>query len=473
VIARFTDAHRLDPAGSWVQGLRGTTNTVEFHLVQQDGEWRIDNPPNELAVPASYFSSLFVPFTLYFYDRTGTVLVPRRVYVPRGEQTATNLVLGLRAGPGPALRQVASSAFPPGTALDLAVVVDDDGMAEVPLGPAALQLSADALNRAVVQLSQTLRQVPGITRVRVTVDGSPLTLADGQTDTSVLSGSGLDPVTAASHDRVGIVGRRVVRDVGGAIGPLGGPLGQPGFALRSVALDVQRHRVAAVTANGTRLFLAPDRGSASPTSVRTPVTGTDLLRPAFDRFGRLWTIDRTSGGAVVHVVSAGRDRGLRVPGLCGRSVCAFTLTRDGARLVATLAGGSTPTVLVSDIVRAANGSVRRVLGPDRVDVPGADLGPALDVVQDAATTVAVLVQPAAGSGKVVSVELDGSPGVPASSPDAVPGVPVALLGSPDPNDPLCVVTSDPDSGDRRLLELTDAGQWEQVATKFLAGAYPQ
>jgi len=469
VAARFGDAHRLDPAGSWEQGTGGTTTSVSFHLIQEDGEWRIDNPQNELAVPASYFPSLFVPFTLYFYDRTGTVLVPRRVYVPRGEQTATNLVRGLLAGPGRALGDVATTAFPPHTVLDgLAVVVDDSGLAEVPLGPRSLSMSAVEVTRVVTELSRTLRQVPGIDRLRLTVDGSPLTLADGQTDASVNSGSALDPVIATSHDVIGIIGRRVVRDADGTIGPIGGPLGAPGFALRSVALDVERHRVAAVAGNGRRLYLAADRGPISPTKVQSPVTGTNLVRPAFDRFGGLWTVDRTGSGAVVHLVAGGRDRVVQVPGVSGRRISAFTITRDGARFVATLATGTAPTVLVSGIVRSRNGRVQRVTRAATVNVAGADLGAALDVAQDSATTVAVLLQPASGSGRVVSVELDGSPGVPASNPDVVPGTLVGLVGSPDPNDPLRVVTSD-----QKLLELTDTGRWVPSASKFLAAAYPQ
>ncbi|RNL78643.1 LpqB family beta-propeller domain-containing protein [Nocardioides marmorisolisilvae] len=475
VVARLGDAHRLGPSGVWEPGDGATTTSVEFRLTQEDGEWRIDNPPDELAVPATYFPSLFVPFTLYFFDRTGTVLVPRRVYVPRGEQTATNLVRGLLAGPGSALDDVAVSAFPPRTTLDLAVTVDDSGLAEVPLGPRSLRMTRVEMTRVIAELSRTLRQVPGINRLRLTVDGSPLTLPDGQTDTSVNSGSELDPVIANSHDVVGIVGRRVVLDDDGTIGPIGGPFGTQGFSLRSVALDIERHRVAAVAGNGRRLYLAADQGSTSATKVRTAVTGTNLLRPVFDRFGRLWTIDRTPSGAVVHVYSGGRDRVLPVTGVSGRGISAFTVTRDGARFVATLAGGTAPTVLVGNVVRSAGGSVQRVSGISAVTVPGVDLGPALDVAQDSATTVAVLVQSASRSGRVISVELDGSPGVPGSDPDVVPGLMVGLLGSPDPNDPLRVVTKDPGQPDRpgKLLELTDAGQWVPSASNFLAAAYPQ
>ena len=110
----------------------------------------------------------------------------------------------------------------------------------------------------------------------------------------------------------------------------------------------------------------------------------------------------------------------------------------------------------------------RLTGATSVRVPVTDLGPALDVVQSSATTVAVLVQPASGSGRVVPVELDGSPGVPGTGPDVAPGVLLALVGSPDPDDPLRVVTAD-----RKLLRLTDTGQWVPSAGRYLAAAYPQ
>ena len=62
--------------------------------------------------------------------------------------------------------------------------------------------------------------------------------------------------------------------------PIGGPLGVPGFALRSVALAVRTHEVAAVSATGRTLYVAADRGSTKPGTVRTPVAGSDLTRPA-------------------------------------------------------------------------------------------------------------------------------------------------------------------------------------------------
>lgn len=469
VSARLSDAHRLDPSGSWVGGQAASTATVPFTLVQQGGQWRIDNPPNALAVPSSYFASLFVPFNLYFYDRSGTVLVPTRVYVPRGEQTATDLVRGLLAGPGESLGQIAVSAFAPHTELDLSVVVTDAGVAEVPLGARFAELAPADLARAVAQLARTLRQVPGINRLRVTVGGSPVPLVGGATEVSVNTGSEADPDLAQARDLVAIQDKRVVRLGTGTPTPIGGPLGQPGFSLRSVALDIAGYRVAAVAGNGRRLYLAADRGSTAAKTVTSQLDGaSNLLRPTYDPFGGLWVVDATPRGAVVHLLAGSQDRVVTVPGITGRPVSAFTVTADGTRFVATLATGSTPTVLVSSILRSASGAVVQVEPASSIQYDGADLGPAIDVAQDSPTTIAVLSQATKDSGRIVSLELDGSPGDPTTStPVLVPGVLSGLVASPDSSLPVQVITTD-----HRLLEQNDASQWVRVAADVLAGAYP-
>jgi len=226
VTARLRGAHRLSPHGVWLDGTTSSTVTLPLTLVREGGQWRIDDPPNVLAVPASYFSSLFVPFNLYWFDRTGTVLVPTKVYVPRGEETATNLVRGLLAGPPPAQADVAVSAFPPRVDLDLAVVVNDAGIADVPLDAAVLRLAPADLNRLVVELAWTLRQVPGIDRLRITVDGTPMALAEGRTDVSVEEGASYDPLASTQRDLLVVAGGRVVRDDGDRGVPIGGPFGE-------------------------------------------------------------------------------------------------------------------------------------------------------------------------------------------------------------------------------------------------------
>jgi hypothetical protein len=462
VTARLRGARRLSPNGAWLDGTDANTTTVPLALVQEGGQWRIDNPPNVLAVPESYFSSLFVGFNLYFFDRSGTVLVPSKVYVPRGEKTATNLVRGLLAGPPPGVRGVAVSAFPVGLDLDLlAVVVSATGIAEVPLEAEALDVSPAELHRMVIQLAWTLRQVPGITRLQLTVDGAPVPLAGNATDISVNEGAEYDPLAVPVRALVALSDGIVVRDDGDELSPVAGPFGQEGFALRSLAWSAGDHLIAGVSANGRRVFVAPDRGARSASRVRTVLDGgTNLLRPVYDRFGSLWVVDATSKGAVVHVVSGRRDRVVQVDGISNRPVTAFTVTRDGASLVAMLGSGTNPVVEVSNIVRIAGGRVERVSSARTLVIGGADLGPAADVAQNGATTVAILSRPTAGPDQITYVELDGSPvtrippGI--GPPDSVPGDLVELIASPDPALPLRVVTADD-----RLLRYAGGDLWNR------------
>ena len=246
VTAQLRGAFRLSPYGVWLDGTDPATTTLSLTLVQEDGQWRIDNPPNALAVPATYFASLFVGFNLYYFDRTGTNLVPTKAYVPQGEQTATNLVRGLVAGPPPAQRDVAMTALPALDDLDFAVVVNQAGVADVPLGPGVLSLAAPDLNRLVVQLAWTLRQVPGINRMRITVDGVPVPLPDGRTDVSVRTGDAYDPLLASRRDLLAISDGRVILDDAERGEPIGGPFGETGFALRSLAWNARGRQIAAV-----------------------------------------------------------------------------------------------------------------------------------------------------------------------------------------------------------------------------------
>lgn len=495
VIARLSDAHSLDSRGGWIGGPAGHATTLTMSLVPEKGEWRITDPVDALVVPASYFASLFVPFDLYFLDGTHSVLVADRVYIPRGEQTATNLVRGLLAGPSPRLRRIATSAFPPRTDLDLAVVVNDTGLAEVPLSQEILRLSPVELNRAVAQLSWTLRQVPGITRIRMTVDGAPVPFPDGRTDVRVDAAEEFDPLSGANRDAVVVSEGRVGRIVDDAVEPLGGPLGQAGFALRSVALRPgpedgpepspdseapgadapdEAGQVAAVSDDGRQLFVAPDRGPRAAHRVRTALTGTSLLRPVYDRFGGLWAIDRTAAGAVVHLVRGERERAVRVRGISGADVVAFTVTRDGAHLVAIVNRAGGAVALVSDLARSEDGSLR-AFAARRVQLPG-DPGPGIDVGQTAASSVVVAVQRAGqgegegaeGRADLVVVELDGSPGDPVSRVIDLPrGEVVSLATSPDPSIPTRVLA---DGG--RLFEQGPSGHWLRVDVPAVTALAP-
>ena len=470
VVVRFSDAHRLDARGSWENG-QTRTQSVHLNVVREDGEWRIDNPPSALIVKSSFFESQFVPFDVFFYDHTGRVLVPDLVYTPRGEATATKLVSSLLAGPDPRLAPVVRSAFPDSAELDGSVKVTDRGVALVPLTSAVLRMSPAELNRAMIQLTSTLRHVSGINRVRMTVhDGVPVPLADGRTDMSVNEGTEYSPTgLGASRELLAIRDGRVVTVSGGKAEPIAGVFGRRGYALRSLALNRTGATVAGVSVNGRKVFVSDKADVTAP--VQVPFSaGTDLLRPTFDLFGTLWLVDRTARGAVVRVVEHGVVRTVDFPGVSGRTVGSFAVSPDGTRFAVTYPSGSTPRVAVADILRGAGGRVVRGLAPDPVPVtnvdPEHDLGRAVDIGWRSPTALAVLTRPGPDLSRVVYAPADGSPGNGEPvAPDAFTGAARSVLVNADSQLPLMLI----DAGGR-LTGLDAAGKWTGTALNRLTGA---
>ena len=93
----MTDVNLYDDRGAWER--TQASRTLSLGLVQEDGEWRIDEVPDALIVPDSWFDDWYQRVSLYFFDPTAEVLVPEPVFVPRGDQFASSLVRGLLMPP--------------------------------------------------------------------------------------------------------------------------------------------------------------------------------------------------------------------------------------------------------------------------------------------------------------------------------------------------------------------------------------
>ncbi len=265
---RLADIRRLDARGGWQGGSPGRAAILDMRLVSEDGQWRIENPPDALVVPTSFFDRSFARFNLYFFDQTGRTLLPDPVFIPRGEQTATNLVRGLLSGPGRGLAEVTRSALPSRTDLDLSVVVTESGVAEVPLSREILQVSANELRRAVDQLAWTLRQVPGIERVRITVAGAPVPLPGGGIDASVTSGEEFNAGGTSAGELWGLRDDRVVNLTSASSEPVDSPLGRPGYSMRSLAVSESHGGSLRSRATGGPCSWPPRTGSPMRSRVR-------------------------------------------------------------------------------------------------------------------------------------------------------------------------------------------------------------
>ncbi len=457
---RLSDVRRLDARGGWRGGEPGETEDLEIDLVSEDGQWRIDNPLPQLVVPASFFDRAFERTNLHFFDQTGTVLLPDPVFIPRGEQSATNLVRGLLAGPGEALAEVSRSAFPRGTDLELSVVVTESGVAEVPLTRDLLRAPPAELERAADQLVWTLGQLPGIESVRLTVGGTPVPMPSGGIDTPVTRSPRLDAAGSADPTLYTLREDRLLRTTPAGSEPVAGPLAEQELPARALGVAAEPRRVAAVLDEGRRLVEVP---LADDGEQRELLTGQDLARPSYDMFGDLWVLDRGPAGARVLLVSDGRVRELEVPEVTGEDVTSMEVAHDGSRLV--VGYPSAPQVRVVDVLRTDEGEVSGT-GRSRAQAVRTQ-APAVDVGWRDPATLAVLTRPSEETSAVDFVSVDGSPlGASAQEPTPFREAASAMVVSPRPGTSLRLLTPD-----ARAYALSTEGTWPRSATGVVAAAY--
>lgn len=462
VVVELERSFSLDRRGGWAgtqsQPTPGTgVRELRLRLVLEDGEWRIDNPPNAMVIPQSHFESRYREHSLYFFDPTGSVLVPEPVYLPWGVQVPTLLVQGLLAGPPDGNRSVERSFFPAGTRLGVSVPVREDGVAEVPLSPRVLELAPEQLRLALAQLAWTLGQVAEVDSFQVTVDGAEIDLPGGINLVDVSGWEEFSPaISSASSYLFGIRGDAVVQLAGEsesqAASFAGVGLGDP----RSLGGTMDGQRFAVVSQDGRRVAVLP-RSTAEVATPTATYDGSDLLRPMWDLTDRLWLVDRTAAGAEVLVARHGRVRRLPAPGLDGREVLAASLSRDGTRLVVAVSGdGSEARLMVLRVIRQGGGSPVRLTAAQPLPTPEPLPGVRAVGWRDP-TTVAVLSRPTSSTSKVVLVACDGSSRLATFDPavDELFHRATALAASPGGPMALVVATSN-----GRLQTLDVQGRWE-------------
>jgi hypothetical protein len=399
----------LDARGTWQGTLPADRSRLSFPMEVEDGEWRISRVPNTMIVSEDWFDDRYERVSLYFFDPPAQILVPEPVFLPRGDQLATSLIRALLVGPPTPLGDAAPSFFPRGAQLDdLSVPVTRDGLADVSLSGDIASMSPESLDLMTAQIAWTLRQDPSVRRVRVSIGDTPVTLSGGSTEFSVELGAPFDPAGAyARRDPFGLRDGRLVSFVDGEETPVTGPFGVRARPVRDLSVDLPGERVAAVSRDGRSLLLGPVESEPGG-AARTVVSGADdLLHPAWDLGGRMWLLDRTADGAEVSVYENGRRRVVDVPGVTGREVVDFLVSRDGSRLVAAIDLPGSDQVVVSRIRRD-----RDRVTPSRAVViePGTDRGPEIRDIAWRSPTEVLLVTPLErGLTEIRTLSVDGSP----------------------------------------------------------------
>jgi hypothetical protein len=461
----------MNDRGSWTTARsEAATSISSFRLEQVGDEWRISNPAPGTFIDVDYFNRNYDPFSLYFIDPTQRVLTPDPVHLALGDTTATSLVSDLLLGPSPELAGVATNGAPAGTHLDAAVSVSAAGVAEIALSPEFLKLSEEDRGLFAAQLAWTLRQVPNIRTIAITVDGAAVQIEGVSREFSVDEFAGFDPAGLAGDRRLYALGRTgLVAVEPNEITLVPGPAGQVRDA-RSFAVDTDGSLAAIVARNGRSTVVA---GMASG-SEQTPVTwiddATSLLKPSWDQHGVLWAVDRTGaeGGARILAATGDETREVVAQGLTGKDVVAFAVSRDGVRAAAIVRYGDAARLVVSVIDRDAENPSDVSFGALRTVRPAQfTLSTMTSLAWVSPTRLAVLGTFGSGDAQPYAVAIDGS-SILASS-GLLPATPTTLAAGPNDDAPIAVG----DASGRIFVQTPDL-RWVPFGggAKLRAPAYP-
>ncbi len=401
----MTDVNLYDAHGAWqrTQPERG----LRLQLVQEDGEWRIDEVPDALIVPDSWFDDWYERVSLYFFDPTSEVLVPEPVFVPKGEQFASSLVRGLLVQPSGESQDVALTYFPAGTTQGLSVPITS-GIAEVALSGDPAAIDQDTADRMLAQLVATLRQEPRINAVRLSVGERAITYQGNAAQTGLDAGRGYDPSDLASGDLFALAGGLVVRGSIGAFESTLGPFGQEDQDVRSIGVDVAGSRVAAISSDGTRMLVAPLE--APDGEVSTVISGAvDLAAPHWDYRDRTWVLDRNAGQARIILAEDDTARVVDVPGTSGLTLTKLLVSRDGSRLVAVIRGRTADRVVSTRIRHDREGGTIGFTPLRTIPLSTDGIQRIRDIAWRSPTTISMLMATDDFS-QVRTLSVDGSPG---------------------------------------------------------------
>jgi hypothetical protein len=369
---------------------------VDFGLLQENGEWRIDQLPPGLLVAEFLFTSFYQPYNLYFVGN-GSSLVPDHIYLPtlsNPANVASALMKALLKGPSAWLKPAVASAIPPNTSLSVDSVTITDGIAEVPLSDSVMALPDAQRSLLAAQIVYTLRQVGGVKGVRIKVNQQPYRVPGSDATNLTIPVDAIprdiDPVPFASGDQLYAVrngGVNLVRTTGdkSAMEPLKGPLGQGAYRVDALAVSATNTDLALTTDGRTALRRA--RIPAGEPNKPTPLLSgaSNLLRPQFTRYGEIWAIGHRGGRQRMWMSTTDRPVEINTRLLQDREkdVTAFKISPDGTRMALVRNTGTGSELGLTRIIRSDKDKIM-VDGWRALDTTQGGTTPPIGTIRDVA-----------------------------------------------------------------------------------------
>lgn len=425
VHAGFTEQrvgeHRIDLTLETVAtlGQRGSYSPAEgprkiaVTMKKEGGEWRIDDLPDAFLVSQTTFDGNYRPLSVYFIDKARRFAVPQPVYLPGGDQLATNAVNSLLRGPTEPLSRVTDTYLPEDVSLDVSVRVRDEGIAEVRLAGSLDDLAGEARQLLSAQIVLTLRQIPGVESVEILVNGVPYEVpgvseeqdagAWSRFDTSVASTS--TPLFAVRDGRLVSVEDGEVHEFARPGDPQPRPIGDFG-------IDASLEQLAVVNEKRTEVYVDSISHDADSREV---LTGDNILTPRWDPHGWLWMVDARSESTSIAVWRDGRLLSVPIGALEGMRTRSVSISPDGTRFAAIAAEADAKNpdedaaMYVGLIHRGEDGRTPVGLsGVHRVPLGGVDLHSPRSIAWRNASNLVVLAEQGPLNAQPYIVAIDGS-----------------------------------------------------------------
>lgn len=497
---RSNETASIDESGKYVPAETGTLLEETFTLAREDedpeGEWRIRDLPDEIILSQLDVERTYRPFNLYYFNPTGSALVPDPVYLPVStDQLAERLLRKLIGGPTDWLAPAVISAFPEGmvprTEIDAErAVINIAGVSD----PDEYSMGA--------QIAWTLRQLPEIQEFTLKINGAEVSFPQSDGDSSDRPRPGSDywarvsPGATApgihayfTHDGQLWSASDWEADTFDDAERVAGPLGTGDVPLERFAVSLDESTVAGITLGGGEVVTSFASAGAEPREVLADGVFTEL---SWDVNGNLWVVEETrddgrseddeedeedeDAPAGNGPASFGEGQGppdpgdtalwllrdgdevvqAEVRGLRDHSLVHFKISRDGTRAAVVTEQDGQRSLQVGRVVEGEDGQVS--VGAF-ISLADQELEDVTGVAWRSSDQLVVLGSRDGGTTQALFVALDG--GTPAASA----GTPVAgmVTISGAPGQPLLA-----GSDDGNIWVSTDPLNWKNV----VEGSYP-
>lgn len=445
VVVSVPVAATVDSAGHFVEAAPSAREEVAFELRRDGaGQWRISQLDDGVLISSPTFEQLYRQTPVYFASADRTHLVPDVRWFPTRNQ-ATSAVEALLSGPSEWLRDAVVTGAPEGVRLTTASVPVTDGVAQVDVSAQAQLASGADRELLLAQLGATLERLPG-----VLVDEVRLLIGGVAVETAGVAQLVRDPVPAEgpyvlSEGRLALLEQGAIRPLEDAA-PVGPTATSPAVGADGTTRVVR---------DGTSAILLLPTDGAPPQEI---ARGSALVAPSVDRFGWVWTGERSPDAALRAVRPGGADVRVPVEWLEGRTLQSVRVSRDGSRVAVLSSGAEGVALDVAAVVREPDGT------PGMVG-PSTRLAPALQEASEVAwvdeATLAVLGRTQAQSAATMHVVAVGGRSVALPLVDGAVGI---AAGRGDRA--LYVRTSD------GTLHLRQNQSWAVVADDVQGVAFP-